>query len=150
MLAVTKALREDKDFSELLSRIEYGGCPLVYSGLGAVHMAAAAAAVRRETGRTVILICSDELLAERMRGDVAALTQEEALLLTSREFTFFSADTVSRRGEQARLQVLHSLSSDSCAVLIATPDALMQRTLPPKRLSECTFTLKQGASLSIQ
>ncbi len=150
MLAVTKALKEDKDFSELLGRIEYGGCPLVYSGLGSVHIAAAAAAVRRETGRTVVLICSDELLAERMRGDVAALTEEDALLLTSREFTFFSADTVSRRGEQARISVLHALSSGTCAALVATPDALMQRTLPPKRLSECCLTLKQGAELSIE
>ena len=51
MLGLTRALLEEKDFRELLSRIDYGGCPLVYSGLERIHAAHAAAAVRRETGR---------------------------------------------------------------------------------------------------
>ena len=45
MLGLTRALRGEKDFSELLQRLEYGGCPLVYSGLGSIHAAHAAAAM---------------------------------------------------------------------------------------------------------
>ena len=33
MLGLTRTLKGEKDFSELLQRLEYGGCPLVYSGL---------------------------------------------------------------------------------------------------------------------
>jgi transcription-repair coupling factor (superfamily II helicase) len=73
MIALTRALKQEKDFTELLSRIDYGGCPLVYSGLGSIHKAHAAAAVRRLTGRPVIVICPDELEAERMRGDIDSL-----------------------------------------------------------------------------
>ena len=46
MLGLTRALKGEKDFQELLQRLEYGGCPLVYSGLGSIHAAHAAAAIR--------------------------------------------------------------------------------------------------------
>ena len=113
MLGLTRALKGEKDFSELLQRLEYGGCPLVYSGLGSIHAAHAAAAIRKETGRPLVVICPDELEAERFRTDLAAFTQEETQSLFAREFTFFRADSVSREGEHARLRTFRKLGSCS-------------------------------------
>ena len=150
MLALTRALKQEKDFDELLRRIEYGGCPLVYSGLGSIHKAHAAAAVRKETGRPVVVVCPDELEAERLRGDLAALSQEEVLPLFAREFTFFQADSVSRGAEQDRLRTLQALLTERCGLLVTTPDGLMQRTLPPERLRAAGFTLRVGDALPIE
>ena len=144
MLGLTLALREEKDFKELLQRIEYGGCPLVYSGLQRVHAAHAAAAVRKATGRPVAVICPDELEAEQLRADLAALTEEEVLGLTAREFTFFQADSVSRESEHARLRVFCRLLEGTVGLLTLTPDSLMQRTIPPARLKAAAFTLRVG------
>lgn len=144
MLALTHALTRESDFAELLRRIEYGGCPLVYSGLGSIHKAHAAAAIRRETQRPIVLICSDELEAERQRADLAMLTQEEVFPLYGREFTFFQADSVSRSAEHTRLRALYALQNGSVSVLVTTPDALMQRTLPPERLADESFSLRIG------
>ena len=151
MLGLTRALKGEKDFSELLQRLEYGGCPLVYSGLGSIHAAHAAAAIRKETGRPLVVICPDELEAERFRTDLAAFTQEETQSLFAREFTFFRADSVSREGEHARLRTFRKLLEGTAPLLVATPDGLMQRTLPPKRLESVSFTLQVGdrAELSL-
>jgi len=144
MLGLTRILREEKDFRELLDRIEYGGCPLVYSGLQSVHAAHAAAAVRTETERPVMVICPDELEADRFRADLAAFTGEEVQTLFAREFTFFQADSVSREAEHRRLMSFYSLGEEKLPLLVATPDALMQRTLPPKTLRSAAFTLHVG------
>jgi transcription-repair coupling factor (superfamily II helicase) len=148
MLALIKALKNDKEFSELLSRLEYGGCPLVYSGLGSIHKAHAAAAVRRLTGRPVVVICSDELEAERMRGDINMLTGEEALGLTAREFTFFNADSVSRSFEHERINTLYHMARGTAGIIVSTPDALMQRTLPLTRLLSASLEIRLGEELS--
>ena len=144
MLGLTLALRGEKDFAELLQRIEYGGCPLVYSGLQSIHAAHAAAAVRKETGRPLLVICPDELEAERFRTDLAAFSEEEVQTLFAREFTFFRADSVSREGEHARLKVFRRLLEGTAPLVVATPDGLMQRTLPPKRLEVVSFRLQVG------
>jgi transcription-repair coupling factor (superfamily II helicase) len=148
MIALTRAIKSDKDFAELLNRINYGGCPLTYSGLGGIHKAHAAAAVRRLTGRPVIVICPDELEAERMRADIEALTEEEALGLNAREFTFFNADSVSHAYEHERINSLYHMARGTAGIVVATPDALMQRTLPLTRLLNSSVEIKQGEELS--
>ncbi len=150
MLGLTRSLLQEKDFQELLQRIDYGGCPLVYSGLGAIHAAHAAAAVRKETGRPVIVICPDELEAERFRNDLAAFTQEDVRTLFVREFTFFQADSVSREAEHNRLTAFRSLMNETCSLLVTTPDALMQRTLPPETLRRMSFDLAVGGTADLQ
>jgi len=144
MLGLTRSLTGEKDFSELLQRIEYGGCPLVYSGLQEIHAAHAAAAIRKETGRPLLVICPDELEAERFRSDLSAFCEEDVLPLHAREFTFFQADSVSREGEHARLRVLRGLLMGTVPLLVATPDGLMQRTIPPKKLADISFSLQVG------
>ncbi len=148
MLALIKALKNDKEFGDLLSRLEYGGCPLVYSGLGGIHKAHAAAAVRRLTGRPVVVICPDELEAERVRGDINMLTGEEAFSLTAREFTFFNADSVSHTFEHERINTLYHMARGTAGIIVATPDALMQRTLPLTRLLGSSMEIKMGEDLA--
>ena len=145
MLGLTHALMGEKGFQELMQRIEYGGCPAVYSGLSPIHKSHAAAALRRESGRPVVIICPDELEAERMRGDLETLCQEEVYTLYGREFTFFQADSVSRSGEQTRLRTLLALLRSRAGVTVTTPDGLMQRTRPPDTLEEACAVVRQGS-----
>ncbi len=144
MYGLTHALMGEKGFKELMQRVEYGGCPAVYSGLSPIHKSHVAAALRRESGRPLVLICPDELEAERIRGDLETLCQEEVWTLYGREFTFFHADSVSREGEQTRLRTLLALLRERAGVVVTTPDGLMQRTLPPDRLDSACAQVCQG------
>ena len=148
MLALTRALNRETDFQEILRRIEYGGCPVVYSGLGSIHKAHTAAAIRRETGRSLVLLCPDELEAERQRGDLAALTQEEVYPLYAREFTFYQVDSASRSGEHRRLRTFLAAAREEAGIIITTPDGLMQRSLSPETLRGSSFTVRSGDVLA--
>ena len=84
MLSLTKALLEETEFKRLINGIEAGACPAVLSGLSEIHRAHAAAAIRATTMRPVAIICSDDDEATRLARDIATLTMEQALTMTTR------------------------------------------------------------------
>lgn len=150
MLGLARALKQDKDFAELLRRVECGGCPLVFSGLESIHKAHTVAAAAVEGDRPILLLCADETEAERLRADLSALCETEVYPLYGREFTFFETDTLSRTEEQSRLKTLAALLSGKAKLTVATVDGLTQRTLPPQRLRAACKSFGMGASLSPQ
>ena len=83
MQLLTQVLRELPEVRKLLAAIEEGGCPAGFSGLSPVLRAYIAAAVRRETGRSVVLLCADETEGERLSRDLRALTGEEVRLVAA-------------------------------------------------------------------
>ncbi len=129
---------------ELLEAIGAGRCPVSVSGLSPVHRALLAAALRKETGRPFVMLCADETEARHMAADLCALTGEDAPLLFAREWRLRDRVSASHGLEQQRLGTLCALAAGKCAVLVATVDGAMQRTLPPSTLLGAAFTLKQG------
>lgn len=148
MKAISSFLKNSSDFAELLNRIDGGGCPLVFSGVEAVHTAHMAAAVRVCSGLPVVLVCPDELACERMQENLAALSGEEVMKLTVREFTFYNAESVSRQLEHDRLRTLAALALEKAPLCVATPDALMQRCAPKSALLSRVCELHTGDLLS--
>ncbi len=149
MLALSQALMREKDFAQLINRIDGGGCPLVYSGLSAIHKAHAAAAIRRITGRPVFMICADEADAEHMRSDMAVLCEEEVFRLGGREFSFYNVDSVSRDAEHERLRVFSAMAAGRAGIVVATAEAMLTRTMPKDKLTGSVFTIKCGDEISI-
>jgi transcription-repair coupling factor (superfamily II helicase) len=113
-------------------------------GLSSAHKAHFIAAARRKTGRPVVVLSPDESEAARLASDCAVLAEEEALILPCREFSFLSADTMSREREHARLAVLRRAASGTAPILIGTADAFIQCTIPPNILREQSVTVKPG------
>lgn len=148
MKALSYSLKSYPDFAELLSRIDGGGCPLVFSGVEAIHAAHMAAAVHVCTQLPVVLVCPDELSCERMQANMAAFADEAVLKLTAREFTFYNAESVSRQLEHERLCTLAALALEKVPMCVATPDALMQRCTPKEALLSCIIELHTGMELS--
>ncbi|MBR5114051.1 MAG: transcription-repair coupling factor [Oscillospiraceae bacterium] len=148
MKALSSALKTSPVFTELLNRIDGGGCPIVLSGVEAVHAAHLAAAVRVCAGVPVVVVCPDELSCERMSANLASLAEEEAVRLMAREFTFYNAESVSRQLEHERLSALASLALGKAPLCVATPDALMQRTAPKQVLLDRVAELRSGEELS--
>ena len=149
MKQLTEILKRIPEFESLLAAIDGGACPAAVNGLSPVHRAHFAAGVRRETGRSAVVVCADEAEAGRMAKDLSALTGEAVSTLSAREFTFHNAAVVSRQWEHRRLGVLRALSAGECPVLVATVESLLQRTIPPVLLAQASQVLRLGESYDL-
>ncbi len=136
-------------FGQIAARIEGGGCPLVVSGLDGIHRSHAAAAIRRATGRPVVVVCTDEIEMKRAASDLESFTTEQTILLSGREFTFYNAEGVSRQLEQRRLQALYQMRSGRAPLVVATVDGLMQRTMPKDLMTETALELRIGRTYDL-
>lgn len=149
MRALTTLLLNEIGFGQIVARIEGGGCPIVVSGLDGIHRSHAVAAVRRAAGQPVVIICTDEIEMKRVSSDIEALTSEQAVLLSGREFTFYNAEGVSRQLEQRRLRALYQMQKGSAAIIVATVDGLMQRTIPKDLMNTMALELRVGRTYDL-
>ncbi len=129
---------------ELLRRVEDGGCPAAVTGLQPVQRACLGAAVAQAACRPAVFLCGDEGEARQMAGDLEALLGEPPVTLLSREWQLRPGAVSSRDWERGRLAALYALTQGTPRAVVATADALMARTLPPKLLKELSVTLKTG------
>jgi transcription-repair coupling factor (superfamily II helicase) len=72
---------------------------------------------------------------------LTAFTEEPVELLAGREFVFHNA-TASRQWEHQRLSLLRRIQTGKTALVIATPEGLFQRTMPPEVLNRAVITLR--------
>ena len=110
---------ENREAAALPSLMESGGLPALISGLGAVHRANLAAALRSRLGLPLVVISPDDTAAEGMARDLAAMLGEEPVTLGLREFTFYESAAVSRQAEQKRLAALWAMAGGALAALDA-------------------------------
>ncbi len=141
MKVLTEIVIKQPEFTELMAQVEAGHCPVAVSGLSGIHRAHIAVAMRQVTGCSVVLICADEADGRRLQADLAAFTGEEVRLLAGREFVFYDA-TASRQWEHRRLDLLHAMRHGRAPLVVATVEALLQRTMPPDILDRTAITLK--------
>ena len=149
MELLRSVLKSLPEFQELTAALEGGKSPAAVSGLAAVHRAHFAAALGQETGRPVVVVCADEGEAGRMARDLSYLTGGEVPVLASRSFVFHSIATVSRQWEHRRLALLWKLRNGELPCLVATVEALQQRTLPPEVLDSACTVLEPGQQAAL-
>ena len=140
---------QHREAAALPSLSESGGLPALISGLGAVHRANLAAALRGRTARPLVVICPDDASAESFARDLSVMLEEEVVTLETRDFTFVESEAVSRGGEQKRLAALWKLLGGASAAVLSIAGA-MQRTIPPQLLSRAAFTIADGAELPME
>ena len=141
MQMLTEIVIKQPEFTELLAQVEAGRCPAAVSGLSGVHRAHIAAALHQVTGCSVVLLCADETEGRRLQRDLTAFTGQEVRLLAGREFVFYDA-TASRQWEHRRLSLFHAMGHGAAPLVVATAEALLQRTMPPETLDRAALTLK--------
>ena len=59
----------------------------------------------------VLAVCPDEAAAELFQKDLSALLGQDVPLLTARDYTFYTVESVSRQTEQKRLSALYALAA---------------------------------------
>ena len=137
------------EYEQLLGALDAGASPAAVAGLAPAQRAYFAAGLWRDTGRPVVLLCADDAEVERMAADLKALTGQPVLTLPAREFTFHNAAVVSRQWEHRRLEVLWALSRGQVPLLVASAEAVLQRTIPKALLAKASRVLKMGETYDL-
>ena len=141
MKALVKELLHLTEVRQLTEDVRGGISPVLVTGVGPVHRAQVEAALRRDSGRPLWVLCADEREARRQAGDLAVLTGETPLVLPARELQWRPMES-SRQWENQRLAALYRLADSP--VVVTTPDALVQRCIPPQVLERTALTLAVG------
>ena len=149
MAQLNRAIAALPEARELLADIDAGRCPAAVSGLSGVHRAQLAAALRQQTQRPLLMLCADEAEANRAAADLHALLGENVSLLFAREWQLRDRVSASHGWEQQRIGTLCALANGGAGVLVATIDALMQRTLPPQALENAVIQAAPGARFDL-
>ena len=122
-----------------------GRSPALVTGLSPVHRAALAAAFAAKAERPLLVLVSDERQAERMVQDLRFFLGEAPLYLPQRGYRFREG-TASRNFEYQRIGALHTLLEKPHRAVVATAEAVLQKTLPPEALRKNSFWLRPGES----
>ncbi|MBQ9347140.1 MAG: transcription-repair coupling factor, partial [Oscillibacter sp.] len=149
MEAFLKKLQTVPEVRELAQRMDSGGCPAAVTGLQPVQRACVGASAALAAGRPAVFLCGGEREARLLSADLRSLTGEEAALLPEREWELRPDAAASREWERQRLAALYRMASGEAKVVVATPDALMARTLPPSLLLNLSAKLKAGAQADL-
>ena len=134
------SILSDPEAAALPSPEESGRLPALVSGLSAVHRAHLAAALRAKYSRPLFVLCPDESSARALAADVSALTGEEVNLLFGRDFALYSADAMSRGGEQRRINALAALMKGA-AVTVASAEGALSAAMPPEVFRRAAFEI---------
>lgn len=141
MQGILTAVRQCDDYRALLQRAKLKTfCSL--TGAGAVHRALLSACLLDDLGERLLIVCPEDE-TDRLCADLEALLGRPPLKLITRDFVFSGAEAASRQYEQMRLGTLFAMAEASCDVVVASPDALMQRSMPPHTLKEAAFRLDE-------
>ena len=143
-------LKTIPEISELIRRVEEGGCPAAVTGLQPVQRACVGAAIAAAADRPAVFVCGDDREVRQLAGDLRTLTGQEPVLLLSREWQFRPGAVSSREWERSRLAALYALSQGEVRTVVTTADALMARTLPPQLLRSLTIPLEVGGRLDLK
>ncbi len=148
MRNLTLAILENKSITPLPDSVEGGALPALVSGLGPVHRAHLAAALALRCGRPLCVVVPDDTAADAMAADLRSFLSGPVVTVTGRDFTFYTAESVSRQAEQARLRALDGMLSDRPPAAVVTVAALLTRTVPPDALRRASFTVKAGDTVA--
>ncbi|MEG1620778.1 MAG: transcription-repair coupling factor, partial [Oscillospiraceae bacterium] len=130
--------------------IQKNNTPVLMSGLSPIHKAEFVYSFVENEGKNAVVIVPDEQTSVKLTADINAFFGEEiALIYTTRDFIYRDVEGVSREFEHQRLKVLDALSKDKAKIVIASIEAALQYTLPPKKLKENTFEIKTGGVYKI-
>ena len=145
LLSMLKRLPE---YEELLKTLDARQTVAV-SGVSQIIRSHLIAALCTESGRPALIVCQDDMAAQRAQAELAAFLGSAPPILPSRELTFYESASVSREWEHRRMRLLYGLATGSVKMLIASMEALSLRTIPRETLFGGLITLRSGAQYDL-
>ncbi len=148
MSILLKALSALPDYQKLLASLAARQTVAV-SGVSQICRSHVIASLLADTGRPALIVCQDDLAAQRVQAELAAMLDTPPELLPGRMLTFYDAAGVSREWEHKRLRLLYALATGQAKVVVASFEALSLRTMPRATLFSSSITLRPGAAFEM-
>ncbi|MBQ5333408.1 MAG: transcription-repair coupling factor, partial [Oscillospiraceae bacterium] len=145
---IRPVLSEQSDIKDICETLSRGFSPLAVSGLSSIHKSQLAMLLSDhlygEKSVPMLLIADDEAGAKKLCDDINEMYGETlAFVYPAKDITLARVDSVSREYEHQRLCVLSRIIDGSCRIVCASAEAAMQKTIPPKALSDNTIILSR-------
>ena len=137
------ALKRLPEFGRVCAVLS-GGKHAAVSGAAQINRSHLIAGLVRELKRPLLVVCQDDMVAQRTQAELAAFLGREYPVLPGRDLTFYDSAAVSRQWEQRRLRRLYDFAAGKTRLLIATWEALSLRTMPRASLLASAITLRLG------
>ncbi len=137
------ALKRLPEFGRVCAALS-GGKHAAVSGAAQINRSHLIAGLVRELKRPLLVVCQDDMVAQRTQAELAAFLGREYPVLPGRDLTFYDSTAVSRQWEQRRLRRLYDFAAGKTRLLIATWEALSLRTMPRASLLASAITLRLG------
>ncbi len=150
MKALLHILNSVPEFQRLLTALDAGRSPVSLSGLAPVHRAHFAAGLHRQLGCPVVMVCADEEEGRRLADDLGAFAGQAVTFLAAREFLFHEGAVASRQWEHQRLSAFYHMAQGQAPLVVATVEALLQRTLSPQELASHTVVVETGGQYDLE
>ena len=137
------ALKRLPEFGRVCAALS-GGKHAAVSGAAQINRSHLIAGLVRELKRPLLVVCQDDMVAQRTQAELAAFLGREYPVLPGRDLTFYDSAAVSRQWEQRRLRRLYDFAAGKTRLRIATWEALSLRTMPRASLLASAITLRLG------
>ncbi len=137
-------------FERVEDNLKSGKFPCLLSGVSAVHKAHFVAGLANKNS-PILLIVEDEVSARRFQSDIKEfLGENKCVFYPAKDFSFSKIETISREFEHKRLESLVKISKKEALVMVASAEAVLQRTIPPEFLQKSMITLKVGEDILLK
>ena len=153
---LTFGIKNTKIYRQLICRLielraEKKPLPLLVEGVsdGALYslMYSLITDIKKETGKPVLVLLGEERRGNKL-NEFFKKCNLKSELYPVRDFNFYDM-TASHDTEHERLKVLLGIALNSLDAVIATPDALLQYTMPKKLLCDRTVCVNMDTCVDI-
>ncbi len=148
MKQVFDFFRRDNEYKAILNGFSEGHIPAVVIGMCDTARPFFAASLIADIHKRCLIIAHDERECEKLCDRLTALGLK-ALVYPARDYVFENVGAYSKEFEQKRIAVLKACIDLDFDVIITTPDAASQETIPAEYLEEVCFTVERGGRASL-
>ncbi|MBQ7761418.1 MAG: transcription-repair coupling factor [Clostridia bacterium] len=154
---LTRIIKLSPKYKELVQRLDElkkSGLqlPLLVDGVseGALYALSASLVedIRKKYNQTILFLVSDERQANKLNDFFNKIGLKSEFYQT-RDFNFYDI-TASHELEHERLKILAGILNSSLDVVLTTPDASIQLTMPPKTLEAKSLIIDQGSEINMK
>lgn len=137
-------------FNQLENALKSGDYPCLVTGVSGIHKAQIILGLIQSTS-PVLVITDDEAGARKISTDINEMAKEQiSVCYPAKDFTFAKLETISREYEHQRLEALFKISNGSAKIMVASSEAVCQKTLPQQVLLNRSITLKVSQEIEIK
>ena len=148
MSCFSTLLSDSPEYRSILSDVQKKRFPFGCLGLPPTPKALLIHSLCETFSRGALVVTPDEAAATKLQSDLLTLGSR-ACVYPARDFNFQAAESSSKEYEQKRIGALARILSGDADMLIASAEAVLQRTIPPETLKSRIFRLQTTQEITL-